>query len=495
MNRALKSEGWSLQSSDFGRYLLREFWLPRARLQALFSLSGVFTFLILDFYAVYGGNMGLLPRSVAEILFTRFWLLVPTLVYLWITTRAEEAQDYLEYIVIAFTTIYSGTWEWGSYYLGYASNALHLLGFLTVMVTSMLVLPLLRSHRFMAISAVLVIHCILDSTMESVYSGWDQFFIWGGLAGAAGFIMGGAELAFQPLRAQYEEQMRSRDLIEQLRASHQSTSGAAERLAEAVTQLSSATTTLSTQSEKASYEAREISAGVEQVSATASAIADRARMSSDELDKVSDHSGDVNQMMTRTVGNIEAVQQAVEASQNNFKSLEAWGGKILEFIDTIREIAAQTNMLALNASIEAARAGEQGRGFGVVADEVRTLAEDSGTKAGGVSDTMQGFRHDMDALMLGLAEIAETVVGFQKVFRESRESLEGIRNSVDRLSVTSRDNAREAAEQARALEHITATVAEVNDLVYANAQASEEVAVTAQTLGELANDLQRMIRR
>ena len=192
-------------------------------------------------------------------------------------------------------------------------------------------------------------------------------------------------------------------------------------------------------------------------------------------------------------GNLQRLARDSQASAVKVESLNERATQIGGIINLIKEIADQTNLLALNAAIEAARAGEQGRGFAVVADEVRKLAEKSGESAlriEGIMSVLDGRSREVEssiekgkAMLEGsrilLAEVnavldrahemaSRTSMGIEDISHAARAlggSSNEIARSVERISMMSAENSAAIAQVQQSLDSLTGSAAELQESV------------------------------
>ena len=132
-----------------------------------------------------------------------------------------------------------------------------------------------------------------------------------------------------------------------------------------------------------------------------------------------------------TLEGMKLIREKAEVSSARVTELDAKGRQIGEIVQTIDNIASQTNLLALNAAIEAARAGEHGRGFAVVADEVRKLAEQSSSAAKEIADLIQSVRLTVSEAVDSISETNEQIQHGQKRTSQTYEVFGTIATSVE----------------------------------------------------------------
>lgn len=214
--------------------------------------------------------------------------------------------------------------------------------------------------------------------------------------------------------------------------------------------------------------ATESASAVTEISATVTQIAAQIRQSADHADRAS-------QLSTQSAQAAENGNDLMVELQEAMKGIEASGSDINNIINTIESIAAQTNLLALNAAIEAARAGEQGRGFAVVADEVRKLA---GRSADAVRQTA------------ALIEISaqRTQTGIQ-LSQKTAEVLSNIVQNTGTVANLVHEIAEAANEQSSGADQVSTGINQIDEVTHQNSQTSENCALAARELAELSIQL------
>ncbi len=202
-----------------------------------------------------------------------------------------------------------------------------------------------------------------------------------------------------------------------------------------------------------------------------------------------------NQTLEQLIVEIGRVKQTVNGMADAVNEFMNSTASITDMTREVRDIADQTNLLALNAAIEAARAGEQGRGFAVVADEVRKLAEKSASSASAIDGVTRTLGTQSDAVRQsieeGLADIASSERSLNAVagaITEANQSVEQVGVGLDDIASATEEQRRLSTE---AFTHIEAIAA----MAHENSDAVGQTAASAQRLEELAGELQSTVGR
>jgi methyl-accepting chemotaxis protein len=238
-----------------------------------------------------------------------------------------------------------------------------------------------------------------------------------------------------------------------------------------------------------------MAATVEQVTTSIAHVADRAREAREISADSGGRSGQGGLIISNAATAMIELAQAVKQASDSIGALGEKSGQISSVVKVIKEVAEQTNLLALNAAIEAARAGEQGRGFAVVADEVRKLAERTSKATEEISrviETMQAGTNDAISVMGNAVTRAD---GAAVLAREAGDAINQINGGVSTVESAVTDISSSLEEQSRASNDIAIHVEKVAQMVEENNAAAGQTANSAVHLERLAVDMRETVEK
>jgi methyl-accepting chemotaxis protein len=201
------------------------------------------------------------------------------------------------------------------------------------------------------------------------------------------------------------------------------------------------------------------------------------------------------EVVNQAVNGIRDIATTFDASARLVGALGQSSDQIGEIVAVIKDIADQTNLLALNAAIEAARAGEQGRGFAVVADEVRKLAERTAKATSEISTMITSIQGETHDAVRNMEDGARQVDGGLRLAEQAGEALERINHSIRTVASAIRDTAAATHEQASTSHDISQRIDGIARVARENSATVTGTTDAVNGLRQLAEDLRGLVSR
>ncbi|MCX8145882.1 MAG: methyl-accepting chemotaxis protein [Azovibrio sp.] len=272
-------------------------------------------------------------------------------------------------------------------------------------------------------------------------------------------------------------------------------STAAQQVSAKAHDLSHSASRVANSSHRQDEKSIQAAAAVEQLVTSISSIAQSAEQVQHQSQESLDRAQAGNRSLNELLAEMDVVESAVKQMADSVNEFVRNTEAINTMTQEVKDIAEQTNLLALNAAIEAARAGEQGRGFAVVADEVRKLAEKSSRSAEEIEAITEkltsqsvAVRKAIDDGLSHLSTSQDSVHTVANILQATNGSVQEVGEGLDTIAMATDQQRRVSGEVAENIEAIA-------HMARDNTSAVEETAAAADDLKNLADNLQRTVSR
>ncbi|MFA0414830.1 methyl-accepting chemotaxis protein [Vibrio renipiscarius] len=254
-------------------------------------------------------------------------------------------------------------------------------------------------------------------------------------------------------------------------------------------------TTTQTQLNQQRHQTSSVATAMNQMTHSVNEVAQSAQSSLQMVGQVEIASEQGRHIMATNIATINQLEHRLNESVNAVKALQNMSSKIGSILDVIRNIAEQTNLLALNAAIEAARAGEQGRGFAVVADEVRVLAKRTTESTSEIEKMISALQSSSTSAGEVIQSCMNDMTLSVDQASNANSAMEEIQSLIMEISQMSGHISVAAEEQNQTVGEIALSIEEINEIADSSYRAMAEIASTSNNLTQLTNQQGELVHR
>ncbi|WP_028450117.1 methyl-accepting chemotaxis protein [Chitinibacter tainanensis] len=281
---------------------------------------------------------------------------------------------------------------------------------------------------------------------------------------------------------------RLRSMFIQVREQSGAVSQAAQDLSSSAASVSQASRQQAEAASATASSVEEVTVSIQHVASTTEDVNELAHSANTQIDGG-------KQLVGQVAGEVAAVDRSVKVLGSTIEGLTAELGNVDRIVGVIKDIADQTNLLALNAAIEAARAGEQGRGFAVVADEVRKLASKTAEATVEIGNIVTQIQNEIGSAAREMGNTNRNIRSSVSLSEEASQSIDSVFAANDGLVSRVEMIASSAREQAMAITEIAQHVERISNMASSNDQAMTEVMSSVGKLRDFSSNLQELVAR